>query len=87
MEEIRSPETAGQEPGLVHRGVVCLRNILVELDKTATKELGKETQELGIAQALIRVFRNGASNPQNPVVRPAAEALKALMDSGLSIST
>ena len=86
VEEIRTPGTADQDPGLVHRGVVCVRNLFAALDASVLKSLGEEAQAIGLVQALVQVFRRGASNPGNPIVRPAAEALKALMESGLSIS-
>ena len=86
MEEIASPEASQVDPGQIHRGVVCIRNFLVGLDAAERKEVGLAAQQLGIVQAIVRVFRNGASNPANPVLRPAAEALKALMESGVSVS-
>ncbi|KAF7792268.1 hypothetical protein EIP86_003304 [Pleurotus ostreatoroseus] len=88
VEEIKSPgtQTADPDPGLVHRGVVCIRNFFVGLDSTPRKEVGEQAQEVGLTQALIRIFREGANNPASPVVRPAAEALKSLMESGLQLS-
>ncbi|KAJ3549900.1 hypothetical protein NM688_g5132 [Phlebia brevispora] len=69
VEEIKSPEVrlATPDPGLVHRGVVCIRNFFVGLDVSSRKEVGEEAQQIGIVQALIQVFRSGANSPNNPV--------------------
>lgn len=88
VEEIKSPGTqaADPDPGLVHRGVVCIHNFLLGLDIATRKEVGEQAQKVGITQALIRIFREGANDAASPVVRPAAEALKSLMESGLQLS-
>ncbi|KAK7695051.1 hypothetical protein QCA50_002240 [Cerrena zonata] len=84
IEEIRSP-TQG-DPGLVHRGVVCIRNFFVGVvDMAARKELTLEAQQLGLVKALAQVFREYSADRSAPVLRPAAEALKSMMECGVSI--
>ncbi|CAL1694466.1 unnamed protein product [Somion occarium] len=85
VEEIRSP-TQG-DPGLVHRGVVCIRNFVVGVeDSAARKELALEAQRLGLVQALARVFKDNSADRSAPVLRSAAEALKCMMECGVSIT-
>lgn len=83
-DEEESAITATPDPGQVHRGVACVRNLLAGVDEPARKELGERAQEIGLVQALVQVFRAGSSNPNNPVLRPAAEAIKLLLDSGIT---
>ncbi|KAI0695609.1 P-loop containing nucleoside triphosphate hydrolase protein [Cytidiella melzeri] len=75
--------TLESDPGLVHRGVVCVRNFLVGVDVKSRKDLAVAAQEVGLTAALVQVFRGSANNPNNPVARPAAEALKAIMETGI----
>ncbi|KAJ6520122.1 ARM repeat-containing protein [Mycena sanguinolenta] len=66
------------DPGLVHRGIVCARNILLSIQDEATrKQIAKEAGEAGLVQALVNVVK---SSPGEAVLRPAIEALKCLMD-------
>lgn len=83
-EDDAAPSAA--DPGLVHRGAACVRNLLAGVDAAARKELGERAQEIGLAQALVRVFRTGTSNPNNPALVPAAEALKFILDSGVAVT-
>lgn len=82
----QSDRTLESDPGLVHRGVVCVRNFLVGVDVAPRKDLAMAAQEIGLTATLIQLFRGGASNPGNPVARPAAEALKAIMETGVSVA-
>ncbi|KAI0072223.1 ARM repeat-containing protein [Panus rudis PR-1116 ss-1] len=76
------------DPGLVHRGAVCIRNFFAGIEDTsARKELAQEAHKLGLVQALARVFRENSTNRSNPVLRPTAEALKMMMECGISITT
>lgn len=85
VEEIRSP-TQG-DPGLVHRGLVCIRNFFAGVeDVAARKELAVEAQQLGLVKALAQVFREYSTTDRSaPVLRPTAEALKSIMECGVSI--
>jgi protein unc-45 len=77
-------EVSTPHPGLIHRGAACIRNWLGGVDETARKELGERAQQLGIAQALVKVFRAGGNNP---ALVPAAEALKLMLDSGVPVTS
>ncbi|THH29065.1 hypothetical protein EUX98_g5123 [Antrodiella citrinella] len=83
-------ETAGgADPGLVHRGVMCVRNFLVGIkeNKEGSKEVAQDAQRIGLVQALAGVFKANSSNRSSPLLRPAAEALKCLMENGIPIQT
>ncbi|KAJ6575419.1 P-loop containing nucleoside triphosphate hydrolase protein [Mycena capillaripes] len=70
------------DPGLVHRGIVCARNILLNIqDEETRKEIAKEAREAGLVQGLVNVVK---SSPGEAVLRPAMEALKYLMDTAPS---
>ncbi|KAJ7170184.1 ARM repeat-containing protein [Mycena filopes] len=67
------------DPGLVHRGIVCVRNILLSVQNAQTrKQIAKEAGEAGLVQGLINVVKN---SPSPAVLQPAMEALKCVMDS------
>jgi hypothetical protein len=74
---------ASPDPGMVHRGVVCIRNLLINLEPTSRERLKEETDLTGILNGLIAVMRDSAGKAE--ILQPAAEALKCLMDLGSSI--
>lgn len=74
------------DAGLAHRGVTCIRNLLAGVDATARRELGERVQQIRLLQALVRLFRSGSDNPSNPALVPAAESLKLLLDSGITLA-
>ncbi|KAI0785366.1 ARM repeat-containing protein [Irpex lacteus] len=78
--------TLESDPGLVHRGVVCVRNFFVDVDAKQRKELAVAAVDIGLATALVQVFRGSASDAASPVARPAAEALKAIMETGVAVA-
>ncbi|KAJ7269424.1 microfilament motor [Mycena haematopus] len=44
------------DPGLVHRGIVCARNVLLSIrDEKTRKQIAKEAEEAGLLQALVNV--------------------------------
>ena len=71
------------DPGMVHRGVVCIRNLFINLEPTLRKKLKEEIDLTGIVNGLTAVTRNKAEKAE--ILQPAAEALKCLMDLGISI--
>lgn len=86
-EEDAARRTDEADPGLVHRGVMCIRNFFVGVrdDVEGSKQIAQEAQRIGLVQALARVFREHSSNRSSPVLRPVAEALKCMMEHGISI--
>ena len=77
------PVTTAPDPGLVHRGVVCIRNFFVNLEPTLRKQLKEETELTDIINGLIAVMK--ANTEKAEILRPTAEALKCLVDLGVSI--
>ncbi|KAJ6503228.1 P-loop containing nucleoside triphosphate hydrolase protein [Mycena vitilis] len=83
-----APETDDDEgsmegdPGLVHRGIVCARNILLSIEDGETRnQVAKEAVKAGLVQGLVNVVK---SSPGEAVLQPAMEALKWLMDAAPS---
>ncbi|KAJ7459154.1 ARM repeat-containing protein [Mycena galericulata] len=72
-------ESVQTDPGLVHRGIVCARNVLLSIkDQEVRKQIAKEAGEAGLVQGLANVVK---SSPGDVVLLPATEALKCVMDS------
>jgi hypothetical protein len=72
---------ASPDPGMVHRGVVCIRNLFINLEPTLRERLKEESDLTGIINVLIAVTKGNAEKPE--ILQPTAEALKCLMDLGL----
>ena len=75
--------------GFVHRGVVCIRNILVNSpDERMRDNLTEEAVQYGILQSLVKIIKStNDGNITEEVLRPTAEALKRLMDFGINVFT
>lgn len=73
--------------GLVHRGVVCVRNVLVNLSSASERErLASDLVECGMVDGLTGVIkRAGNESISEDILRPTAEALKWLMDFGVNV--
>jgi protein unc-45 len=85
-----SPHGADDEvephPGLLHRGVVCLRNFLVGSPPQNRKQIATDADMAGVVKALIRVVKaNQNAGGSNVVLLPAAETLKWLLEFGVVI--
>lgn len=81
------PSPNQPDPGLVHRGVVCIRNLFLSVKDSATRtELATEADRVGVVQALVGIVRASSGNGDGPALRPTAEALKWLLESGVEIT-
>src|SRR6266702_557581 len=78
-----SDARAPPDPGMLHRGVVCIRNFLVNLDPTLRNKLKEETELTNITNGLVTVMKGNVENAE--ILRPTMEALKCLIDLGISI--
>jgi len=66
-------------PGLVHRGVICARNIVLNIgDEGSRRRLAKEAKDTGLLQGLTNIVK--AQVVDEAILRPTAEALKVLLD-------
>ncbi|KAI0726891.1 ARM repeat-containing protein [Fomitopsis betulina] len=75
------------DPGLVHRGVVCIRNLFLAARESAARtQLATEAERVGIVKALVGVVQAASATPDSPALRPTAEALKWLLESGIQIT-
>ena len=68
--------------GLLHRGVVCIRNLLVSLDDESLKGLVPDAKSSGLVQGLVKVVKSNAEAQNMSILQPAAEALRKLYDYG-----
>ena len=68
--------------GLLHRGVVCVRNLFISLDDESIKALVPDAKSSGLAQGLVKVVKSNAEAQNMSILQPAAEALKKLYDHG-----
>ncbi|KAK7007034.1 microfilament motor [Favolaschia claudopus] len=56
--EIGEDELLESDPGLIHRGVVCARNLLLGIkDEKTRKQIAKEAGEAGLVRGLMKVVR------------------------------
>lgn len=75
------PNDNETHPGLVHRAIVCTRNIFLGIsDKVLRQKLSKEAKEAGLLQALLNFIKADGGRSGEAVLRPAAETLKVMMD-------
>ncbi|PFH52252.1 hypothetical protein AMATHDRAFT_2258 [Amanita thiersii Skay4041] len=64
------PDTA-----LIHRGVVCIRNIFTNIHETSTLEfLAKEAMSAGLVMALGKVIKGELGKVTEGILQPAVEA-------------
>lgn len=61
------------DTGLMHRGVICARNVLLSTAEKDRESIVKDVKSSGLLQALSGVVKN-VKEPQ--IVQPAVEALK-----------
>lgn len=69
--------------GLLHRGVVCIRNFLTSLDEESLEALVPDAKSSGLGQGLVKVVKSNAEGQNLSILQPAAEALKKLYDLGV----
>lgn len=81
-EDDGTPSDPTSAIGLVHRGVICIRNFLTSLDDESIKALVPDVKSSGLAQGLVKVVKSNAEAPNMSILQPAAEALKILYDHG-----
>ncbi|KLO15040.1 hypothetical protein SCHPADRAFT_996148 [Schizopora paradoxa] len=82
-----SDQPAQQAAGLVHRGVVCTRNIFVNSsDESLRRKIGEAAEKQQLVPALTKILKGANSGTwTGAILQPAAEALKWLMDAGVKI--
>jgi hypothetical protein len=67
-------------PGLIHRGVVCVRNFLLSIqDPEARSDISMEAEKVGLVRALVNIVKGGAASAV--VLKPTAEILQYLKES------
>ncbi|GBE77230.1 hypothetical protein BKA93DRAFT_785576 [Sparassis latifolia] len=78
---------AKADPGLVHRGAVCVRNFFLAIeDSAAHKQLATEAERVGLVRALVGVVKTYSASGNNALLRPTAEALRWLIEGGMQIA-
>ncbi|KAI0059450.1 hypothetical protein BV25DRAFT_1918478 [Artomyces pyxidatus] len=69
--------SAASDPGLVHRGVVCIRNFLVTLDADLCKDLIKLEEMQDLLKGLVNVVKaNGGNAPSKKAGKKVTAAPK-----------
>lgn len=80
---LESDATELPDPGMLHRGVVCIRNFMINLDPTLRNKLREDTELTNITNGLVTVMKGNVENAE--ILRPTMEALKCLVDLGIVI--
>jgi hypothetical protein len=52
------------DPGMVHRGVVCIRNLFINLESVLRERLKESSNLTGILNRLIVVSKGNAEKPE-----------------------
>ncbi|KAI0368839.1 ARM repeat-containing protein [Pilatotrama ljubarskyi] len=74
------------DPGLVHRGVVCVRNFFQGIkNKEAAREIASESSRIGLVSGLVLAMKDCGGNTNSPVLWAAAESLKWLLGHGVEV--
>ena len=73
--DITTPD-AVSVAGLLHRGVICIQNLLTNLDEVSLKALVPDAKDSGLEQGLVKVVKSNGE--VKDIMDPAAEALKRL---------
>jgi len=71
------------DPGMVHRGIVCIRNFLINLEPSLRKRVKEETDLTDLMNGLIATMKGNPDKVE--IIQPTVEALKCLMDLGVVI--
>ena len=77
-----TPPDPASAAGLLHRGIVCVRNFLTSLDSELVQALVPDAKSSGLVQGLVKVVKSDAEAQNMSILQPAAEALKKLYDHG-----
>lgn len=78
--------TNPSNPGLIHRGVICLRNLFMGTPTLERERMAVEAERASVVKALVGIVRASQNNQSDPpFLLPAAEALKWLLESGVTI--
>ncbi|KDR85723.1 hypothetical protein GALMADRAFT_234779 [Galerina marginata CBS 339.88] len=74
-------EALETNPGLVHRGVVCIYNVFKSItDNEVREKISKEATESGLLRALAKLIQGRGLVKDPAILQQAAEALEALVD-------
>ncbi|EPQ60452.1 ARM repeat-containing protein [Gloeophyllum trabeum ATCC 11539] len=82
-DESQAPEQV--HPGLIHRGLVCVRNFLTSVGAENVKKLSSDIVEARLPKALVSVVQRYRQPNDAAILVPAAEALKLLLDCGIEV--
>ncbi|KAG9029203.1 hypothetical protein FRB95_005573 [Tulasnella sp. JGI-2019a] len=78
------------QPQLVHRGVVCTRNILTNLESTPIRtdtvaKVVKAAEATNLVEALLAALKSPSNAGNKEIVMASAQALKWLADHGIQL--
>ncbi|KAF9471730.1 hypothetical protein BDN70DRAFT_926032 [Pholiota conissans] len=68
------------DPGLVHRGVVCVANVFQSIgDNEIRQKVFKQATEAGLLRALVQLMKGDGAAKNPAIAQPVTQALKAIM--------
>jgi hypothetical protein len=85
-DEIAGSKDSVVNAGLVHRGIICVRNLIGCLDDSSLRSLVPDAQSSGLVASLVGVVKSNAASSNMTILQPAAETLKLLLDAGASVT-
>jgi hypothetical protein len=73
--------------GLLHRGIVCVHKLLLNVAGDVKQDVAREAEKHGLVNSLVCVVKSSQSSGiSESILRPALEALKCLLDAGISVT-
>lgn len=83
-DESGDDRTTHEHPGLVHRGLVCVRNLFVNIqDSGLRKALKKDAQSVGLVKGLVQLAKGEGLSKESSILALAVETLKSVMEDGV----
>lgn len=85
-DEVSDDRTTYKHPGLVHRALVCVKNLLTNTnDRELQKALKKDAESIGLVRGLEQLVRGEGLTKEPSILMLAAETLEVVMENKQSI--
>jgi len=81
LDEVHDNHTIYEHPGLVHRALVCVKNLLANTsDHELRKALKKDAESTGLVKGLEQLVKGEGLTKEPSILILAAETLKVVME-------
>ncbi|KAJ3564547.1 hypothetical protein NP233_g8224 [Leucocoprinus birnbaumii] len=80
--DIGDDRTTHEHPGLVHRGLVCIKNLITNVDSGLRGVLKSDAKSVGLVKGLVQLVKGEGLTKEPSILMLAVETLKAVMEDG-----